>query len=273
MEQVNMNIYNIIASAIFLPLFILYYWYALGKDVRKLEFKIVFLYFLSIGVMIEMIMGFNVSGYNLIFMILGYPLSIFFVIYTSRYLIKIVSRQRTKIEAQFNSGSNASINVANMANELATNASEVNAAAEEIAQTTQKIVNESRIMLNSSTDIKKVMNLITNIAEQTNLLALNASIEAGRAGEKGHGFAIVADEVRKLAVESKNVTIQTGIKIKKIIQRIEATTALIERVSESTEQQKLSIDNITDTANKLDKIAVELKEKLTEYQTFSYKTK
>lgn len=57
-------------------------------------------------------------------------------------------------------------------------------------------------LVNTSFQIKNMIQAITDIARQTNLLALNASIEAARAGESGQGFAVVASEVRKLAAQS-----------------------------------------------------------------------
>ena len=161
-------------------------------------------------------------------------------------------------------GTDASINVANIATELAASASEVNAASEEIASTTQEIANDSTIVMKSSGEIQRIMDIITNIAEQTNLLALNASIEAGRAGEHGRGFAVVADEVRKLAEESKNAVIGTSQKINEIINRIHATTSAMEGISASSEEQTASMEEITATANRLGSLAEELKNKLLE---------
>jgi methyl-accepting chemotaxis protein len=58
----------------------------------------------------------------------------------------------------------------------------------------------------ASTEIGKIVKLISEIAKQTNLLALNASIEAARVGAAGRGFAVVASEVKNLARQTSGAT-------------------------------------------------------------------
>jgi len=182
---------------------------------------------------------------------------------TVRGIVKVTSNMENILKA----GSEASVNVANMATELAASASEVNAASEEIASTTQEVANDSQEIMVSSTEIKNVMDIITSISEQTNLLALNASIEAGRAGEHGKGFGVVADEVRKLAEESKKSVGATSSKINNILSRIENSTGSIEGISASAEQQTASMEEISSTANKLGVLAEELKNNLIQNET------
>jgi len=170
--------------------------------------------------------------------------------------VRGITRVTKNMENVLKTGSEASVNVSNMATELAASSSEVNAASEEIASTTQEVsVNTqgqvdslveiskmssnisdlSHQIMKSTVDINKVMDLITGISDQTNLLALNASIEAGRAGEHGRGFAVVADEVRKLAEESKSAVDETASEIEEITERIKTTVELIGSITQDIE--------------------------------------
>ena len=100
-------------------------------------------------------------------------------------------------------------------------------------------------------ELEKNNNAVVSIANKTNLLALNASIEAARAGEAGRGFAVVAKEINSLAGSSKKTAgssndskIKIEDAISGIMKNAEKLLAVIEQVSERTQNLAASTEEM-----------------------------
>lgn len=142
--------------------------------------------------------------------------------------------------------------------------------------TTDEAVKGSALMQNTITGmnsleensrrIAEMVSLISDISDKVNLLALNAAIEAARAGENGRGFAVVADEISKLAEQTaesaKSITtlVENGVKsatqgirdisdtseaLEKIINYINNTKELVQKIAMSTETQARAGEEVT----------------------------
>lgn len=85
-------------------------------------------------------------------------------------------------------------------------------------QMTRNMVEKVDKLKESTSSIRKILDVLNSVTKQTNILSLNATIEAARAGNAGKGFMVVADEIRKLAEQSKQ-SIEVVAQITDTIQR------------------------------------------------------
>ena len=124
----------------------------------------------------------------------------------------------------------------------------------------------------NATEIRTIIEVVSNINEQTNLLALNASIEAARSGEHGQGFQVVSQEVRKMAEQSAEavkeisqliigignsiteVVNQTGISKEVFINQVQAINDIEDVMGDAGEELELIYSQINDSINNIKSI-------------------
>jgi methyl-accepting chemotaxis protein len=118
-------------------------------------------------------------------------------------------------------------NVAGLAGDTAKRTDEVSASSQQISLTTGEIYRElgvqntevthivgeigrARQQLNdlqaSVVEIDTIVGAVHHITDKTRILSINAAIEAVRAREHGHGFAVIANEVKELSQNTAHAT-------------------------------------------------------------------
>lgn len=148
----------------------------------------------------------------------------------------------------------------------------------EIIESSEKMEQSLRLMeeiRTSAGKVDEIIKSIENIAFQTNILALNAAVEAARAGQAGKGFAVVADEVRNLAAKSAEASQATTELIGSMVSSIRKgsesmqetkrymdnvvadaaeITEVFHRISQASEQQSISILQVTQGADQISSV-------------------
>ena len=104
-------------------------------------------------------------------------------------------------------------------------------------------------------EIEEVAAFIDEIGSQTDLLAINASIEAAHAGDAGDGFGVVAREVKALAEETRESADEVSGLIADVTERSEETLSI---VHETDEQVKSSVDTVETAIDEFESIVSEV---------------
>ena len=223
--------------------------------IRSLEFKVLTLmvlgYIITLPVLLIGVVYFSITvvdvSANIVYTIFSFGVVGTLTIFSFYYTVKIITNY-----------GNLAGDVSAMATELAASAEEVSAASEEISSTVTNLLETGRDIQGSSDYVKNVLKATNRISDQTNLLAINANIEASRAGEHGRGFAAVADEVRKLSVETKETISDSEDKLNRILSQINELFNSLMNITASTEEQASTMEEVSETANKLDSLALAL---------------
>ena len=122
--------------------------------------------------------------------------------------------------------------------------------------------------IKSISEISQKISIILEIANKTDILSINAAIEAARAGDSGKGFAVVANEIRKLADKTKlaseeitnlslsgqSISEKAGQKLSELVPLIIKSSELVQKIVVSNAEQQSGINAINSSMQQLTEI-------------------
>jgi len=143
-----------------------------------------------------------------------------------------------------------------------------------LKNTVEAIASQSDRLNDKSSEINKIVALVSELSGQINMLALNASIEAVRAGESGKGFGVVATEIRRLADRSQEYTASINNLIRELQKAIAQTstatgegTLKVEQGMKIVSEMASAFNGVSEAINNVDlsnkQIALNAKQQLT----------
>jgi methyl-accepting chemotaxis protein len=106
---------------------------------------------------------------------------------------------------------------------------------------TRSMVEKVDRLKDSTSSIRKILDVLNDMTKQTNILSLNAAIEAARAGAAGKGFMVVADEIRNLAEQSKHSIGIVGNITETIQKEIDETVSVLSKAYPVFQEQIKSV--------------------------------
>ena len=106
-------------------------------------------------------------------------------------------------------------------------------------------------IINETSEINEILEVISGISDRINLLSLNAAIEAARAGDMGKGFAVVADEISKLADQTADSVDSINLMLREKNSVLEENTISIQKALQSVSEIMENIQSISREINKV----------------------